>query len=130
MKIVIFGPERRLGALIDDRVIDLNHGFARYLHERGDRSPNEQAAERLPADLKSFIEGGAVALENAQRVINHLAGIDCDNDGELSKVVHSRSRGQASCSLAGAPHRLRRRQLRRSSFGHVGQPARQDRHYD
>ncbi|HEX7227933.1 MAG TPA: fumarylacetoacetate hydrolase family protein, partial [Candidatus Binatia bacterium] len=92
MKIVIFGPERRLGALIDDRVIDLNHGFARYLQERGDRSPNEQAAERLPADLKSFIEGGAVALENAQRVINHLAGIDCDNDGELSKVVHSRSR--------------------------------------
>ena len=92
MKIVVFGPERRLGALLDDCVIDLNRGFARYLQERGHRTPNEQAGERLPADLKTFIEGGAVAVENAQRVINHFAGIDCDNGGELSNVVHSRSR--------------------------------------
>ena len=61
MKIVIFGPERRLGALAGDCVIDLNRGFARYLQDRGDRYPNEQAAERLPADLKSFIEGGAAS---------------------------------------------------------------------
>lgn len=27
MKIVIFGPERLLGALVDDCVIDLNRGF-------------------------------------------------------------------------------------------------------
>ena len=75
MKIVIFGPDR-LGALAGDCVIDLNRGFARYLQERGDRNPNEQDAERLPADLKSLIEGGAVALENAQPVIDHFAGID------------------------------------------------------
>jgi acylpyruvate hydrolase len=92
MKIVIFGPERRLGALAGDCVIDLHHGFARYLQERGDRNPNELAAERMPADLKSFIEGGALALENAQRVIDHFAGIDWDDGSELSKVVHSRSR--------------------------------------
>jgi hypothetical protein len=60
MKIVIFGPERRLGALAGDCVIDLNRGFARYLQQRGDRNPNEQASERLPPDLKSFIEGGAI----------------------------------------------------------------------
>ena len=59
------------------RLCDRSHrGFARYLQERGDRNPNEQAAERLPADLKSLIEGGAVALENAQPVIDHFAGID------------------------------------------------------
>jgi 2-keto-4-pentenoate hydratase/2-oxohepta-3-ene-1,7-dioic acid hydratase in catechol pathway len=92
MKIVIFGPERRLGALAGDCVIDLNRGFARYLQERGDRNPNEQAGERLPPDLKSFIEGGASALENARRVIEHFAGIDGADGGELSKVVHSRSR--------------------------------------
>jgi hypothetical protein len=73
-------------------VIDLNRGFARYLQERGDRNPNEHAGERLSPDLKSFIEIGAIALKNAQRVINHFVGIDCDNGGELSKVVHSRSR--------------------------------------
>jgi 2-keto-4-pentenoate hydratase/2-oxohepta-3-ene-1,7-dioic acid hydratase in catechol pathway len=73
-------------------VIDLNRGFARYLQERGDRNPNEEAGERLPPDLKSFIEGGASALENARRVIEHFAGIDGADGGELSKVVHSRSR--------------------------------------
>lgn len=66
MKIVVFGPERRLGALAADRVIDLNRGFARYLQYRGDRHPTEQAAKLLPAELRSFIEGGAAALENAQ----------------------------------------------------------------
>ena len=47
MKIVVFGPERRLGALAADRVIDLNRGFARYLQYRGDRHPNEQAGKHL-----------------------------------------------------------------------------------
>jgi hypothetical protein len=105
-------PERRLGALASDCVIDINRGFARYLQERGDRNPNEQAAERLPADLKSLMEGGAVALENAQRVIDHFAGIDCDNGGELSKVVHSRSPsfmlpGRSAALLASAERTAR-----------------------
>lgn len=91
MKIVIFGPERRLGALTDDCVIDLNRGFARYLQERGERNANEQAIERLPADLKSFIEGGAAALENAQQVIDRFAGPGCDDGGEQAKVVHNLS---------------------------------------
>ena len=128
MKIVIFGPERRLGALVGDCVIDLNRGFAEYLQERGDRNPNEQALDRLPSDLKSFIEGGAIALENAQRMIDHFAGIGSDDGDELSEVVHSRFTGEASCSMAGASHRLRWRQLRRPSSRHVGQPARQNRH--
>jgi hypothetical protein len=36
MKIVVFGPERRAGALVDERVIDLNYGLAKYLSERGE----------------------------------------------------------------------------------------------
>jgi 2-keto-4-pentenoate hydratase/2-oxohepta-3-ene-1,7-dioic acid hydratase in catechol pathway len=92
MRIVIFGPERRLGALTGDCVIDLNRGFGRYLQEHGDRNPNEHAAERLPPDLKSFIEGGPLALENAQQVIDHFNGMRCDDGGELSNVVHSCSR--------------------------------------
>ena len=92
MRIVIFGPKRRLGGLAGDCVIDLNRGFARYLQERGDGNPNEHAAEWLPPDLKSFIEGGPLALENAQQVIDHFNGIGCDDGGELSNVVHSCSR--------------------------------------
>ena len=34
MKIVVFGPERRVGALVGERVIDLNRGMARQLQEQ------------------------------------------------------------------------------------------------
>ena len=91
MKIVIYGPDRRLGALADQRVIDLNRGFSRYLQERGERNANERAIERLPADLRSFIEGGAAALENAQQVIDRFAGLGCDDGGEQANVVHNLS---------------------------------------
>jgi 2-keto-4-pentenoate hydratase/2-oxohepta-3-ene-1,7-dioic acid hydratase in catechol pathway len=88
MKIVVFGPERRLGALAADHVIDLNRGFARYLQYRGDRHPNEQAAKLLPAELRSFIEGGAAALENAQQAIEYLAKVGSDDGDEHGRVVY------------------------------------------
>jgi 2-keto-4-pentenoate hydratase/2-oxohepta-3-ene-1,7-dioic acid hydratase in catechol pathway len=52
MKIVVFGPQRRVGALIADGVVDLN-----------------QSDERVPADLEGFIAGGAGTLEHAQRAL-------------------------------------------------------------
>jgi acylpyruvate hydrolase len=73
MKIVLFGPERRIGALVGDKVIDLNRGMARQLQERGEAKPEERAATSLPARLLSFIESGAAGLENAQRVIDQFA---------------------------------------------------------
>ena len=69
MKIVVFGPERRTGALVGERIIDLNHGMAAYLRERGEAKPEEQAAIRLPLRLLSFIERAAAGVEDAQRVI-------------------------------------------------------------
>ena len=57
MKIVVFGPERRVGALVDGKVVDLN---------RADSS--------LPADLAAFIAAGKPALEAAQRAIKSAAG--------------------------------------------------------
>ena len=54
MKIVVFGPERRVGALIGERVIDLNRGLARELRECGESNPEQLAATHLPARLLSF----------------------------------------------------------------------------
>jgi acylpyruvate hydrolase len=76
MKIVVFGPERRVGALVGEKVIDLNRGLARQLQERGELKPEEQAATRLPARLLTFIESGAFGLENAQRVIEQFAKVE------------------------------------------------------
>jgi 2-keto-4-pentenoate hydratase/2-oxohepta-3-ene-1,7-dioic acid hydratase in catechol pathway len=55
MKIVVFGAERRVGALVDDTVVDLN-----------------RASSQLPARLLTFIEAGAPALEEAKRVIDQF----------------------------------------------------------
>jgi 2-keto-4-pentenoate hydratase/2-oxohepta-3-ene-1,7-dioic acid hydratase in catechol pathway len=57
MKIVVYGPDRRVGALVGENVIDLN-----------------RANSQLPASLEAFIAAGASALDGAQRVVDQNAG--------------------------------------------------------
>lgn len=87
MKLVVFGPEKRLGALVGETVIDLNRGLTRYLRERGEAHPEDRAAARLPSRLLSFIETGAAGLEDARRVIDHCAGAPNEARAE-SQVMH------------------------------------------
>jgi 2-keto-4-pentenoate hydratase/2-oxohepta-3-ene-1,7-dioic acid hydratase in catechol pathway len=49
MKIVVFGADQRVGAVVGDRVVDLN-----------------AAAPQVPAQLERFIAAGPVALERAR----------------------------------------------------------------
>lgn len=56
MKIVVYGPERRVGALVGNDVIDLN------------------AAAGVPSDLEQFILQGDQALEAAQRAVEAAQG--------------------------------------------------------
>ena len=89
MKIIVCGPEKRVGALVGDHVIDLNRGMARYLRERGEANAEEQAAKRLPSRLLSLIETGAAGLEDAQRVIDYFAKTPANDDRGENKVTHS-----------------------------------------
>ncbi|HEY7218977.1 MAG TPA: fumarylacetoacetate hydrolase family protein [Candidatus Binatia bacterium] len=68
MKIVVFGSERRVGALVDDRVIDLN-----------------RASAQLPGRLVNFIEAGSAALAEANRLVDRLSKSETTNDG----LVHA-----------------------------------------
>jgi 2-keto-4-pentenoate hydratase/2-oxohepta-3-ene-1,7-dioic acid hydratase in catechol pathway len=52
MRIVVFGDQRRVGALQDGSVVDLN-----------------RASERLPARLDEFIAGGQAMLDEGRRAI-------------------------------------------------------------
>jgi 2-keto-4-pentenoate hydratase/2-oxohepta-3-ene-1,7-dioic acid hydratase in catechol pathway len=88
MKIVVFGPERRAGALVGGRIIDLNHGMVEYFRERGEVTPEEQAATRMPSRLLSLIERGAAGLEDADRVIGHFARMAPSDDRGANKVVY------------------------------------------
>lgn len=74
MKLVVYGPARRLGALQGDQVVDINTAYAKYLRETQDEPlPYEMAAAVVPAELGAFIESGSRAIEGAQRALEHLA---------------------------------------------------------
>jgi 2-keto-4-pentenoate hydratase/2-oxohepta-3-ene-1,7-dioic acid hydratase in catechol pathway len=93
MKIVVFGPGRRTGALRDGNVVDLNYACAKYLHERANEpNPLEMAEALVPSDLARLIEGGPRALENAQKALDHLFGHAQDRLGARGEtLVHSAS---------------------------------------
>ncbi|HEY2919010.1 MAG TPA: FAA hydrolase family protein, partial [Candidatus Binatia bacterium] len=76
MKIAVFGPEQRVGALEGERVIDLNGAFASYLREqRGDTDWRAHADTRIPSRLEAFISVGQAAIDDAQRAIQHVAKV-------------------------------------------------------
>jgi len=90
MKIVVYGPERRVGVLRDGSVVDACYAFAKYLRETvGERYPLEHAQAITPSDLARFIEGGKRALDNTQKALDHLFGKAADRDGiRGEKIVY------------------------------------------
>jgi len=75
MKIVVFGPFKRTGALHGESVVDLSYAYAKYLQERTDEpNPLEMADIVVPFDLARLIEGGPRALEAAQTALDYLFG--------------------------------------------------------
>ena len=90
MKIVVFGPQRRTGALQDGNVVDLNYACAKYLRERANEpSPREMAEALVPSDLAKLIEGGPRALENVQKALDYLSTQAQDRLGPRGeRVVH------------------------------------------
>lgn len=79
MKIVVFGPARRVGALIGNKIIDLNAAATLSLRESRAANDAEEAAQRLPARLLSFIEAGDPALHEARRMIERFSAGHPDN---------------------------------------------------
>ena len=94
MKIVVFGPDRRTGALRENAtVVDLSYACAKYLRERhGERHAVTMAAALVPPDLARFIEGGPRVLEHARDALEHLdkaAATQLGPRGE--KIIHALS---------------------------------------
>lgn len=82
MKLAIYGPERKLGAVQDDQVIDLNLAYAKFLAETQDEPlPYEMAAAIVPAELGAFILSGDRAIEGATRALEHLTRRTSDQRG-------------------------------------------------
>jgi acylpyruvate hydrolase len=88
MKIVVFGPDKRTGALHDVNVVDLSRACAKYLRERANEPRPLQMAEALvPSNLARLIEGGPRALEHAQKSLDYLFGQAQDKLGVRGETL-------------------------------------------
>ncbi len=88
MKIVVFGPDYRVGAWEGDRVIDLARGFARSWREKhGDADADTQAAGQVPSKLAAFIEGGDAVLERVSSSGKQTSNSTHPGRGERGSVV-------------------------------------------
>lgn len=75
MKIVVFGPHNRVGAVRGEQIVDLSLAYAKRMKEReGEHHPLALAEALVPSDLARFIDGGTRALDNAAAAIDHLFG--------------------------------------------------------
>jgi 2-keto-4-pentenoate hydratase/2-oxohepta-3-ene-1,7-dioic acid hydratase in catechol pathway len=75
MKVVVYGPEKRTGIVVDGKIADASLAYAKYLRERsGERNAVEMAAALVPVDLGRFIEGGQRTLEAVGKAVDHLKG--------------------------------------------------------
>jgi 2-keto-4-pentenoate hydratase/2-oxohepta-3-ene-1,7-dioic acid hydratase in catechol pathway len=72
-----FGPQRRLGALIDGqqdgRIADLTLAYATYLaNETDETQPDGLAKLRLPPDMIGWLEGGHKARDAAEDAVAYV----------------------------------------------------------
>ena len=73
MKIAVFGPHRRVGVIKDDKIVDANGAYAKFLSETSELTrPQAQADADVPSELGAFIAEGDRALEGAQAAVEYL----------------------------------------------------------
>jgi len=88
MKIVMFGPDKRVGILRDGAVVDASYACAKYLREKeGERHPRTAAEATVPSDLARFIDGGARCLDNAAKALDYLFGQAQDKLGPRGETL-------------------------------------------
>jgi len=87
MKLVTFevstpvGPIRRIGAIQQDRIVDLNMGYTRYLAEKYGTPAYELAAAILPPDMIGFLRRGEEGKDRAALTLDYVAR--CRDKGGL-----------------------------------------------
>src|SRR5919199_1636782 len=88
MKLVTFelqgrlGRHRRLGALVDERIVDLTTTYATYLARHTDEpTPRELGELRTPPDLVGWLRGQHKSREAAEQAIAFARDLGTDARG-------------------------------------------------
>jgi acylpyruvate hydrolase len=71
VKVVVFGPEKRVGVLQGDQIVDVSLAYAALAASRGEALPYAQAGATAPADLEKFIEASDRAIDGAQAAVEY-----------------------------------------------------------
>jgi len=82
VRIVTFGPRRRVGVWVDEFVVDVNAAAELLLREDRDVDAAAHAARWAPAALADFIEAGEAAIAFADRAADRA------RDGGIVEAVH------------------------------------------
>jgi 2-keto-4-pentenoate hydratase/2-oxohepta-3-ene-1,7-dioic acid hydratase in catechol pathway len=83
MKIVVYGPQKRLGALLEDGiVVDLNHAYTALLESKGEGRAYAKADANVPSCLLAFIEEGEAGLKAATKAIAYAKKVKVSAKGE------------------------------------------------
>lgn len=86
MRLVVYGPDRKLGAWVGNQIIDLSPTYAKYIREvENEPLPYEMAAAVVPNELGLFIESGPRAIEGAQKAVDYLTSRAADQKGIRSE---------------------------------------------
>lgn len=75
MKLATFKvhKERRLGAFVDGKVVDLNSAYEIYLKEvEGRDYPERIASAIIPSDMIGFLQGGIDSFKTANKILRFL----------------------------------------------------------
>ncbi len=75
------GPRRRLGAILESGIVDLNLACEWMLERDGETRPRQLAAVVLPDNMLEFLQEGVTALRYASQVLRELGGCAKRADG-------------------------------------------------
>ncbi|GGK22257.1 ureidoglycolate lyase [Caldalkalibacillus thermarum] len=76
MKLVTFSFNglTRVGALVDQQVVDLNAAYTALLADKGEASPVLVAQAMVPSEMLTFLERGEAALAEAKKAMDYALG--------------------------------------------------------
>ncbi len=105
MKLVVFGPHKRLGAWLEDgSVVDLNHAYAALLQSKGESHACAKADAEVPSCLLAFIEEGDAGLKAAAKAITYAKKAKVASNGE--KLVYKADEAKLHAPLPSAASRV------------------------